>query len=92
MPPPPEEVNRFLNDPSPDAYEKLVERLLRGQREALVPFHEHAPASREERRLRQHEPGERLGGRGAVHFDASVGGVVEIAEGLGQDVAHRPRT
>jgi mono/diheme cytochrome c family protein len=28
LPPPPEEVDEFLADPSPDAYERLVERLL----------------------------------------------------------------
>jgi hypothetical protein len=28
LPPTPEEIDRFLDDPSPDAYEKLVERLL----------------------------------------------------------------
>jgi hypothetical protein len=28
LPPAPEEVDRFVNDPSPDAYEKLIDRLL----------------------------------------------------------------
>ena len=31
LPPEPEEVSRFVNDPSPDAYENLVDRLLASQ-------------------------------------------------------------
>jgi mono/diheme cytochrome c family protein len=32
LPPPPEEVTAFVNDPAPDAYERLVERLLASPR------------------------------------------------------------
>src|SRR5581483_5894549 len=32
LPPTPEEVERFLNDPNPDAYERLVDRLLASPR------------------------------------------------------------
>jgi cytochrome c553 len=31
LPPPPEEVRAFINDPAPDAYERLVDRLLASQ-------------------------------------------------------------
>ena len=32
LPPTPEEIDSFVNDPSPDAYESLVDRLLKSER------------------------------------------------------------